>query len=494
MSLIRHVAPWLLPLVVLAGSARAEDAAATDESGPSWHGPAGHLVEAAEKQTAADAQNKSLDNDAVVPPAPKPADRPAAAKEKAATPKKPDPAPTAKKAAEPAPKAAQAAADAKQDAAKQDAAKKDGKADDKSPKDDKSAKKEAKKPLPTAKQLFGTVKSAAPLKARAVGWYAKGCLSGAKSLAVDGPGWQVMRLSRNRNWGHPDLVALLERLAKESTAAKEWSGLLVGDMSQPRGGPMASGHASHQVGLDADIWLTPMPNRTLTRREREDMSAVSMLANAGAVDPKVWGDGQVKLIKRAASYSSVERILVHPALKKALCEAAGKDRHWLNKVRPYFGHFYHFHVRIGCPSGSTNCQAQPPVPDGDGCGAELTDWLKRVAPKKPPVAAKPPGKPSKPSGPKPEIMLADLPADCTTVLMAGGNKPPTVPAEMVDSSKDAGPVNDLTSVTAAPAPPKPEPPKPEAQKHEPAKAEPHKPDPKAPAAAAAATKPQAKTN
>ncbi|WP_439542403.1 penicillin-insensitive murein endopeptidase [Hyphomicrobium sp.] len=466
MSLIRHVAPWLLPLLVLASSARAEDAAVTDDGGRSWHGPARLAAEAAEaqiaeaqNQTPADAFNKSLDNDAVVPPAPKPAERPAATKvapkDKAATPKKADPAPAAK-AAEPAAKPAGAAPAAKKELAKQDTAQPGADKNDAGKTDAKAAKKEAKKPVPSAKQLFGTVKTAAPLKARAVGWYAKGCLSGGKALAVDGPGWQVMRLARNRNWGHPDLVALLERLAKESTAAKEWSGLLVGDMSQPRGGPMTSGHASHQVGLDADIWLTPMPDRTLTRREREDMSAVSMLANAGAVDPKVWGDGQVKLIKRAASYTSVERILVHPALKKALCEAAGKDRHWLNKVRPYFGHFYHFHVRIGCPSGSTNCQAQPPVPDGDGCGAELTDWLKRVAPKKkPPIAQKPPEKPSKPAAPKPEMTLADLPADCTTVLMAGGNKPPTEPAEVVDLSKNAGPENDVTAVTAAPEPPKP---------------------------------------
>ncbi len=201
-----------------------------------------------------------------------------ALKEKSATPSKAEPAPAAK-AAEPAHKAAQAATGPRCDTNEADADKADAKA----------AKKEAKKPVPSAKQLFGTVKTAAPLKARAVGWYAKGCLAGGKPLAVDGPGWQVMRLSRNRNWGHPDLVALLERLAKESTAAKEWSGLLVGDMSQPRGGPMTSGHASHQVGLDADIWLTPMPDRTLTKREREDMSAVSMLANAGAVDPKVLG-------------------------------------------------------------------------------------------------------------------------------------------------------------------------------------------------------------
>src|SRR5262249_35990817 len=160
-----------------------------------------------------------------------------------------------------------------------------------------------------------------------------------------------------------------------------------------------SGHASHQVGLDADIWLTPMPDRTLTKREREDMSAVSMLKNAGEVDPKVFGEGQIKLIKRAASYSKVERILVHPAIKKALCEPPGKDRPWLSKVRPFFSHYSPFHLRIGCPSGSSNCQAQPAVPGGDGCDTELKDWLKRVAPKpKPPATAqKPPAKPAKPA-------------------------------------------------------------------------------------------------
>ncbi len=392
----------------------------------SWQGPAAAAAEAAAKQAA---------KEAVVPPLPQPAQRPT---------ENPDPAPA--KAAAPAPAAKEATPAEAEPAAKADSKKKDTKA----------AKKDAdkKKTALTAKQLFGSVKSAAPLKARAVGFYSRGCLAGGKPIAVDGPGWQVMRLSRNRNWGHPDLVALIERLARETTEKKEWSGLLVGDMSQPRGGPMISGHASHQVGLDADIWLTPMPDRTLTRREREDMSAVSMLKNAGEVDSKVWGEGQVKLIKRAASYSKVERILVHPALKKALCEAETKDKGWLSKVRPYFGHYYHFHMRIGCPNGSGNCQSQPAVPGGDGCGTELTDWLKRVAPKprKPPTEAKP-TQPAKPAKPKPEITLADLPADCKTVLTAGGNVPPTEPKTLVDKSKDAGPEQDVTVNTAAPPPP-----------------------------------------
>ncbi|WP_244534635.1 penicillin-insensitive murein endopeptidase [Hyphomicrobium sp. CS1GBMeth3] len=417
--------PHLAALAVLAAPASLAVAAETEaELGRTWHGPATMAAEAAAKQAA---------KEAIVPPLPKPARPPVT-----------ESAPDAAKPAEPAKPVEKTAATPPTDEA-------DTKASG-----NKNADTPKKKAL-TAKQLFGTVKSAAPLTARAVGWYAKGCLAGGKPIAVDGPGWQVMRLSRNRNWGHPNLVALIERLAREATKAGEWPGLLVGDMSQPRGGPMISGHTSHQVGLDADIWLTPMPDRTLTRREREDMSAVSMLKNAGEVNPKVWGDGQVKLIKRAASYPAVERILVHPALKKALCEAAGTNRTWLGKVRPYFGHYYHFHVRIGCPKGSDNCRAQPPVPDGDGCGQELTDWLKRVAPKpkpKPPATAeKPPAKPAKPAPPKPEMTLADLPPDCSTVLTAGGHVPPTEPAVIVDRSKDAGPVKDMTVRTAAPSPP-----------------------------------------
>lgn len=443
MAFARHTATgltltWLLVLLAVPASrAAAGDAAVAaptapeTESGHQWQGPAAAAAQAAAEQAA---------KEAVVPPLPAPADRPAA-KPEPETAKPAEPAPAAAKDTPPDAKAATPAKSDSDDAKKADTK-------------DAKVKEKPKKPVLSAKQLFGSVKTSAPLAARAVGWYSKGCLAGGKPIAIDGPGWQVMRLSRNRNWGHPKLVSLLERLARETTDKKEWPGLLVGDMSQPRGGPMISGHASHQVGLDADIWLTPMPDRTLTKREREDMSAVSMLANAGEVDKKVWGEGQVKLIKRAASYTAVERILVHPAIKKALCEAAGTDRGWLSKVRPYFGHYYHFHLRIGCPSGSGNCQHQPPVPDGDGCGAELTDWLKRVAPKQkqPPSAAKP-EKPSKPAPPKPDLTLADLPPDCKGVLTAGGNVPPTEPKELVDKSKDAGPETDVTVNTAAPAQP-----------------------------------------
>src|SRR5215467_14714744 len=201
-----------------------------------------------------------------------------------------------------------------------------------------------------AKELFGRKTAPANLATRSIGFYSHGCLAGAKALPINGKTWQVMRLSRNRNWGHPRLISLLERLSGKAAKAG-WPGLLVGDMSQPRGGPMLTGHASHQVGLDADIWLTPMPHHELTRLEREETSATMMVApDRKDVDPNVWTPAHTAIIKAAAEEPEVERIFVNAAIKKELCREAGDDRAWLHKVRAYWQHDYHFHVRIHCPA------------------------------------------------------------------------------------------------------------------------------------------------
>ncbi len=171
------------------------------------------------------------------------------------------------------------------------------------------------------------------------------------------------------------MIGLLEKLSRD--AAKDgWPGLLVGDISQPRGGPMLTGHASHQVGLDADIWLTPMPKKRFTDAERESVSAVSMLKpDSLYVDPKKWTPARTALIRHAASYPEVERIFVHPGIKKQLCDTVTGDRSWLGKVRPYWGHFYHFHVRLTCQPGSPQCKPQPKVAAGDGCDKSLAWWF-----------------------------------------------------------------------------------------------------------------------
>jgi penicillin-insensitive murein DD-endopeptidase len=231
-------------------------------------------------------------------------------------------------------------------------------------------------PRTPAKQLFARKLTPFPGPPRSIGGYANGCLAGAMALPIDGPTWQVMRLSRNRNWGHPNLVVFLEQFA-DNAKKIEWNGLLIGDMSQPRGGPTINGHSSHQIGLDADIWFTPMPDHVQSREEREFSFPADVVAKKRLdVDPDVWTRVRTNLIRTAAQDSAVTRIFVNAAIKKALCREAGPDRAWLSKVRPWYGHAEHFHVRIRCPADSPACKPQPPVPADDGCGHELDYWFK----------------------------------------------------------------------------------------------------------------------
>ena len=264
-----------------------------------------------------------------------------------------------------------------------------------------------------AKQLFGTRALPAALPPASHGFYSKGCLAGGEAIAVDGPNWQAMRLSRNRRWGHPTMIDVVERLSRD-VARDGRNGILVGDISQPRGGPMLTGHASHQIGLDADIWLRDMPEQRFTLDERENVSAISVLKDGTrTLDESVWTQGHANLIWRAASYPEVERVLVHPAIKKKLCETATGDRSWLSKIRPYYGHHYHMHVRIGCQPGSPNCRRQNPVKAGDGCGADIAWWMSE--------------EPWRPRKPKPRVddgrpkykRMVDLPDACRRVLTAG---------------------------------------------------------------------------
>lgn len=263
---------------------------------------------------------------------------------------------------------------------------------------------------PLAKTLFGSKQLPAATAPASFGFYSKGCLAGGVAIAVDGPHWQAMRLSRNRRWGHPAMITLLERLSREA-AQDGWNGLLLGDISQPRGGPMLSGHASHQIGLDADIWFTPMPNRLLSFEEREKIASQSLIKSGSLhVDDRLWTPAHAAVLRRAAGYDDVERILVHPGIKKKLCDTVTGDRSWLRKVRPFWGHDSHFHIRIGCQPGSSGCKPQRDTTPGDGCDGSLAWWFTEE-----------PWRPNKnPDAPKArDIMtLASLPSACRQVLAA----------------------------------------------------------------------------
>jgi penicillin-insensitive murein DD-endopeptidase len=264
-------------------------------------------------------------------------------------------------------------------------------------------------PTVPAKELFARKTEPLPGPARSIGGYADGCLAGGVALPITGADWQVMRLSRNRNWGNPALISFIERFAAH--AKEEWNGLLVGDMSQPRGGPMISGHASHQIGLDADIWFTPMPDHVLSREEREMNGATNIVAPDGlGVDKKVWTHNYMELVRTASQDPATTRIFVNAAIKKQMCGEAGSDRAWLSKVRPWWGHAEHFHVRLACPADSLECKPQPPPEPGDGCGHELDFWFKEST-----LHPKPPATPAKPKAP---VTLAALPPACKQVVRA----------------------------------------------------------------------------
>jgi penicillin-insensitive murein endopeptidase len=269
-----------------------------------------------------------------------------------------------------------------------------------------SGHKDSAKP---AKQLFGAEQVASRNAPAPFGSYAKGCVAGAAQLPETGPTWQAMRLSRNRNWAHPATVDYVQDLSRIAAQQPGWNGLYVGDLSQPRGGPMLSGHASHQIGLDADIWLRPATNLNLSVAERENISSVSLRKQKGAFINENWTPQHEAILKAAASDPRVARIFIFPGAKVQLCKTATGDRSWLRKIRPWFGHHYHFHVRLACPKGAEGCIDQAPPPPGDGC-ADAQAWVNNIL--NPP----PPDPNAKPRKPRPELRLADLPMQCAEVL------------------------------------------------------------------------------
>ncbi len=265
---------------------------------------------------------------------------------------------------------------------------------------------------PLAKQLFGGKRDASSQIAAPYGGYAKGCLAGGVQLPQKGATWLEMRVSRNRNWGHPELVSFLKRLSRKAAKLRGSNGLYVSDMSQPRGGPMLTGHRSHQIGLDADIWLMPATNMGLSIRQRANLSAISYRRSKGAFVNNKWGPIQHAIVKAAARDKAVARIFIFPGAKVQMCKDAKGDRSWLRKIRPWWGHHYHFHVRLKCPKGARGCVNQAPPPAGDGC-ADAQKWVNDILNPPPPP---PPDPNAAPRKPRREYVMSDLPQQCQAVL------------------------------------------------------------------------------
>ena len=172
---------------------------------------------------------------------------------------------------------------------------------------------------------------------------------------------------------------------------------------------MLTGHRSHQTGLDADIWMLRPGSLTLTGQERENLSSISMRRAAGAYVNDRWDDSYHQVLKTAASDPRVARIFVFAGAKAQMCKDETGDRAWLNKIRPWWGHHYHFHVRLKCPRGAEGCVNQTPQPPGDGC-ADAEQWVQNILNPPPPDPNAPAPKPRR------ELVMGDLPQQCAVVL------------------------------------------------------------------------------
>ncbi len=226
-----------------------------------------------------------------------------------------------------------------------------------------------------------------------------GCVAGAVRLPSEGPGFQTIHQSRSAFWGAPSTILHLEELSQEARAAG-LPGLLIEDISRPRGGPLPGGHVSHQIGLDADVGLDMRPRAKLDPSMRETVELASLVRpDRRGVDTAVWTPQVISLLHLAANLPEVDRILINPAIKLQLCQEVTGDREWLHLIRPWYGHAAHMHIRFRCPAGQADCIQAAPPPAGDGCDATLQWWFdqldvtaKPAAPYKPPPCRPPAGR------------------------------------------------------------------------------------------------------
>jgi len=234
-----------------------------------------------------------------------------------------------------------------------------------------------------------------------------GCIMGAQRLPERGVGFMTIRMQRSDVWGAPQTLERIKLLGQRATAAG-LPELLIGDISHPRGGPMAGGHVSHQRGLEVDIGLDMRPRAPLSDAQREVFEQASLVRpDRRGVEASRWNDGVVTLLRLAATLPDVDRVLVNPAIKRQLCEQVTGDRSWLRLIRPWYAHAAHMHITFRCPSDQVECTNIAPPPPGDGCDASLQWWFDQLD--APPA-------PAKPGPPKPPAM----PAACQAVFAARG--------------------------------------------------------------------------
>ncbi len=226
--------------------------------------------------------------------------------------------------------------------------------------------------------FFFSFSALAEGKSEAIGTHNNGCILYSAELNKNGEGYKLPRIERNHNYGHPEMIALLEDY---SYRVKEMLGkdLLIADISKKNGGPIFMLHSSHQTGLDADIWFTLYDDKQ--NLSSQDMASIKPLNMADEKLKSVssyWGSNQEDIIKLFAQSEKVDRIFVNYNIKNYYCSKF-RNQDWQKKIRPWWGHNEHFHIRLKCPQGSEECISKGQEIKDDGCGNDLAWWFSDEA-------------------------------------------------------------------------------------------------------------------
>ncbi len=263
--------------------------------------------------------------------------------------------------------------------------------------------------LPRGFDKWANVKTPTSGPARIHGGYSAGCISGAAQLPVIGSGFQVVHSSKNRYYAHSNLTYYIQDLGYRMKKSNGLS-IAIEDLSFPRGGPFFTGHSSHQIGLDADISLQLISGK-LNSSQSESWLSPSYVQGRKHLKSN-WTAAQADLTALAANSPYVNRIFVSPAIKKYFCDTT-PSAPWLYKLRAWWGHDDHLHVRLSCPKDSPNCESQPALNSKDnGCGGDLAWWYSAEADAEWAEMIKPPA-PGTPVKPKP---YPTLPAKCEALV------------------------------------------------------------------------------
>lgn len=206
----------------------------------------------------------------------------------------------------------------------------------------------------------------------AIGFYSSGSLNGSQSVFERGTPVHKLFLNRGRHYTTDEMHRVLSGAAEFLSVQFPNSEVLqVGDLSGPAGG-VATGHASHQNGLDADlVYLRKNGYVQSPKATSWDEDFVTGVKPSGNFNV----EKNFALFAQLISTEPVARIFVDAAIKKSLCNYVlgsalkndPKALETLRRLRPQDLHRTHFHIRLSCPSNDKKCTQQAEPPAGTGC-------------------------------------------------------------------------------------------------------------------------------